>query len=632
MSASSLPHSDPTEPPASPRSWQSAPRTPGPADHAHKELELVHKELLKTERQRCEQEAQCALLSQRVHQLLEEQHEQAKLVQGLQHRNAELEAAVLGTQEDAGSSDDWVTPGSAAAQTNPLAHALGLPQSPDPSDPAALSTAVREALRPALLEYSRGSGPEEEAAAQAQLQELTRAYSQGMPASLARVRAKGAEWSEALVSLLEQLLLPLELLQDTQGLPELLSQTRQMLSKSFRSTAGWVEALSGVAATQCVVGPEWHQAALKELAQSRAALEAAQCKASKKGAHPGAHELKVHAELSRMRKEHEHKRHTLAGELSGAYRRVTLQGFTRLFRACETVQAHHEQCVAVLAKGPALEELRAVLEECEACASGEQEPWSSFEEALDREAAAQRRHMQQQQAGVEMEGSLDKKGSKMGLWNTHLCRLADGSFSYLKPNGDLRRFDITLCAPKPIEGSGGCQFQVHTPSLDKPMVLRASSEQERAQWIQAFARCTERLLERSGTHTAQPTGDCAALNQLRSVEGNQLCCDCAAQEPTWASINLGVVLCAECSGVHRSMGSHVSKVRSLTLDTHVWDREVLQLMARLGNARVNAQWREHCALQQQDPGELLPDATRAAREQLIRRKYGQCSSWWRLED
>uniref|UniRef100_A0A8C7X0X0 Arf-GAP with coiled-coil, ANK repeat and PH domain-containing protein n=1 Tax=Oryzias sinensis TaxID=183150 RepID=A0A8C7X0X0_9TELE len=45
------------------------------------------------------------------------------------------------------------------------------------------------------------------------------------------------------------------------------------------------------------------------------------------------------------------------------------------------------------------------------------------------------------------------------------------------------------------------------------------------------------------------------------------CCDCGEAEPRWASVNLGVTMCIECSGIHRSLGVHLSKVRSLTLDS-----------------------------------------------------------------
>jgi hypothetical protein len=50
---------------------------------------------------------------------------------------------------------------------------------------------------------------------------------------------------------------------------------------------------------------------------------------------------------------------------------------------------------------------------------------------------------------------------------------------------------------------------------------------------------------------------------------------CVYLDPTWASINLGLLLCLECSGVHRSLGSHITKVRSLTLDN--WDTKLLEV-------------------------------------------------------
>lgn len=49
--------------------------------------------------------------------------------------------------------------------------------------------------------------------------------------------------------------------------------------------------------------------------------------------------------------------------------------------------------------------------------------------------------------------------------------------------------------------------------------------------------------------------------ELRSVPGNNICADCNSPEPDWASLNLGILICIECSGVHRNLGVHVSKVQ-----------------------------------------------------------------------
>ncbi|XP_043724655.1 ADP-ribosylation factor GTPase-activating protein AGD3-like [Telopea speciosissima] len=82
------------------------------------------------------------------------------------------------------------------------------------------------------------------------------------------------------------------------------------------------------------------------------------------------------------------------------------------------------------------------------------------------------------------------------------------------------------------------------------------------------------------------------IDVLRRVSGNDKCADCGAPEPDWASLNLGVLLCIECSGVHRNLGVHISKVRSLTLDVKVWEPSVITLFQSLGNAYANSVWEE----------------------------------------
>ncbi|KAA6429276.1 MAG: hypothetical protein FRX49_00672 [Trebouxia sp. A1-2] len=80
------------------------------------------------------------------------------------------------------------------------------------------------------------------------------------------------------------------------------------------------------------------------------------------------------------------------------------------------------------------------------------------------------------------------------------------------------------------------------------------------------------------------------MDILRRVTGNAVCCDCGSPEPDWASLNLGNLLCIECSGIHRKKGVHISKVRSLTLDVKVWDEAVLGMMERIGNDVANEAW------------------------------------------
>ncbi|XP_035542461.1 ADP-ribosylation factor GTPase-activating protein AGD3-like [Juglans regia] len=94
----------------------------------------------------------------------------------------------------------------------------------------------------------------------------------------------------------------------------------------------------------------------------------------------------------------------------------------------------------------------------------------------------------------------------------------------------------------------------------------------------------------------QPQRSCIKSEKLtdvlRRVCGNDKCADCGAPEPDWASLNLGVLVCIECSGVHRNLGVHISKVRSLTLDVKVWDTSVISLFQSLGNTFANSVWEE----------------------------------------
>ncbi|KAI3812368.1 hypothetical protein L1987_17075 [Smallanthus sonchifolius] len=57
-----------------------------------------------------------------------------------------------------------------------------------------------------------------------------------------------------------------------------------------------------------------------------------------------------------------------------------------------------------------------------------------------------------------------------------------------------------------------------------------------------------------------------------------------------ASLNLGILMCIECSGVHRNLGVHISKVRSINLDVKVWEPSVMELFQNLGNTYCNSIW------------------------------------------
>ena len=106
-----------------------------------------------------------------------------------------------------------------------------------------------------------------------------------------------------------------------------------------------------------------------------------------------------------------------------------------------------------------------------------------------------------------------------------------------------------------------------------------------------------------------------SASQILDIPGNEICADCGAMDPQWASINWGVVVCIECSGIHRSLGVHITKVRGIKLD--VWEPEKIKVMAELGNNIVN-KILEGKVEGRHKPG---PDANRAEKEVWIKDKY-----------
>lgn len=115
----------------------------------------------------------------------------------------------------------------------------------------------------------------------------------------------------------------------------------------------------------------------------------------------------------------------------------------------------------------------------------------------------------------------------------------------------------------------------------------------------------------------RPTSGKGRLKDLLLQSDNRVCADCSAPDPKWASANIGVFICLKCCGVHRSLGSHVSKVLSVTLDE--WSDDEIESMIEVGgNVSANSIYEAYIPEGISKPG---PDASHDARSKFIRSKY-----------
>ncbi|KAM6168733.1 arf-GAP with GTPase, ANK repeat and PH domain-containing protein 3 isoform 2-T2 [Erethizon dorsatum] len=151
--------------------------------------------------------------------------------------------------------------------------------------------------------------------------------------------------------------------------------------------------------------------------------------------------------------------------------------------------------------------------------------------------------------------------------------------------------------------------------------FEASTAEERELWVQSVQ--AQILASLQGCRSAKDKtrlgnqNAALAVQAVRTVRGNSFCIDCDAPNPDWASLNLGALMCIECSGIHRHLGAHLSRVRSLDLDD--WPPELLAVMTAMGNALANSVW-ERAVDGYAKPG---PEACREEKERWIRAKYEQ---------
>ncbi|XP_025408170.1 centaurin-gamma-1A isoform X1 [Sipha flava] len=221
-------------------------------------------------------------------------------------------------------------------------------------------------------------------------------------------------------------------------------------------------------------------------------------------------------------------------------------------------------------------------------------------------------------------GSANCDESTVGMSNISLS-VNNGELKAETPNVKKRhrRMKSSNIKNQECEDTDGYEFLI--VSLDnKQWQFEANSSEDRDEWVAAIEQQILNSLQSNEIIKVNVGGkfgsSCNRSEDVQSIRtrvpGNGQCADCNSPNPDWASLNLGILMCIECSGVHRNLGSHISKVRSLDLDG--WPPSHLKVMMAMGNDLANSVWESNVRPNRTKPN---PGSSREEKELWIRSKY-----------
>eukprot|EP01118_Nematostelium_gracile_P001672 TRINITY_DN11726_c0_g1_i1.p1 TRINITY_DN11726_c0_g1~~TRINITY_DN11726_c0_g1_i1.p1 ORF type:complete len:416 (-),score=111.04 TRINITY_DN11726_c0_g1_i1:6-1253(-) len=190
-----------------------------------------------------------------------------------------------------------------------------------------------------------------------------------------------------------------------------------------------------------------------------------------------------------------------------------------------------------------------------------------------------------------MEGYIRMKTQKAKVWKKRFLVLDSDKlfiFKSAEETGTPKQIPLLLSQAKRYANKKNkFRFMVITRDLNWKFQIKTESEINL--WVGGIQEvCNSLTIGSIDVNKIDPQQRKKELFEIMKLPGNGICADCSEKDPDWASTNLGIFICIQCSGLHRNLGTHISKVRSVTLDS--WDEQQIRRMKIIGNIRANKVW------------------------------------------